>query len=805
MKTLRNWMTTATLAAACVAAPEIQAETAHGPAAPMARYNVVWTAPSKDAAGVMPIGNGDIAAGVYAIENGDLYLLLGKNDAFSYCGDLYKTGRVRVSLTPNPFAAGKPFRQTLDLPTGSILIDADGVKLRIWADAHRPLYHVEIESPRPIAMTAQPEFWKRYTQWCGLDDTPSTTVARGEKVLWYFSVGDKSFYPEEMRVSYGMEHPEKILPDPYRFNTFGNLMEGPKLKALHGVLSGKSGGGYWDKIDLRIHALTLQAPERDMWVQAIEDLASRPVDIKADWERHCAWWKNFWDRGWIIASDRTVPADQREKLNSEPNAKGMRDEADGAALVAQSYNVFRFAMAAQSRGRIQPKFNGGLFTQQYRLTPANSYVKDNEPVALKKNYPHAEQLPDGKWLTGPDYRAWGRRFTYQNQRLLYWPLLMSGDFDLMKPFFDHYRNVLEMRKAVTKLYFGHGGAFYRENLMPLTGSCHDCGPLPKTKPGEPYKGGYHDYYFTSGLETTAMMLDYANYTGDVKFRDEVLVPFAREILLFYDQHYLRDARGKLRLDPAQAIETWWITVNPATDVAGLRFCLDELLAMKAGTAEDQAAWKQFRSQMPEVPLRTVEGRPVLAPAEKYEHLGNGENAELYPVFPFRCYGLALGTKDLVQWTMENRTSKDTFGGTCWTQDQIGWALAGNTKEAAKGLVRRFRLASPSVRFPLYGREGADSVPDWDHFGSGSIALQRMLAQESGISSPKSQIYLLPAWPAEWDVDFKLHLSGGAVLTGTVKDGKLVTWDITPAERKVDVVVCGSTSVTTAGNQQEEKR
>ena len=43
---------------------------------PVARYNVVWESPSKDASGQMPLGNGDIAAGVYAIEDGDLYLLL---------------------------------------------------------------------------------------------------------------------------------------------------------------------------------------------------------------------------------------------------------------------------------------------------------------------------------------------------------------------------------------------------------------------------------------------------------------------------------------------------------------------------------------------------------------------------------------------------------------------------------------------------------------------------------------------------------------------------------------------------------
>lgn len=50
-------------------------------------------------------------------------------------GDLFKSGRVRVSLHPNPFQPGTPFRQTLDLATGPILIEAAGLTLRIWADA----------------------------------------------------------------------------------------------------------------------------------------------------------------------------------------------------------------------------------------------------------------------------------------------------------------------------------------------------------------------------------------------------------------------------------------------------------------------------------------------------------------------------------------------------------------------------------------------------------------------------------------------------------------------------------------------
>jgi hypothetical protein len=747
----------------------------------MSRCNVVWNTPSKDASGAMPIGNGDIAAGVYAIEGGDLYLLLAKNDAYTYEGDIFKTGRVRISLEPNPFQAGKPFRQTLDLPTGSIRIAADGVTFCIWADANRPVYHVQIAAPRQIAVQARPDLWERFERmtWnerssskAATDSSQQTMVTqdvcleRAGKMLWYFAVGDRSVYPDDLKY-YDVEHMAFRFPDPYRHNTFGSLLESPELKSTNGSLSGKG-----TSFDIRIHALTMQAPQVETWIDAIQRQAAQPVDVRQDWEKHLAWWSEFWNRSWILASDNTVPPEVRGLLRGEAPS-GLREDEDGGAVVAQSYNVFRFLMACQSRGRVQTKFNGGLFTQQLRVKSDQRRMK-------------ATQQADGSWLTHEDDRAWGRRFTYQNQRLLYWPLLAGGDFDLMKPFFDYYWNVLPMRKAITKAWFGHDGAYFRENIEP-TGAERDCGKdgrPPKTKPGEKYGGWYHDYYFTSGLETLAMMLDYVNFTGDAAFRDSVLVPFAREVLLFFDQHYPRGADGKIRLAPAQVVETWWIAVNPAPDVAGLRFCLDELLALRAGTPEDQARWRKFRAEIPDVFLQTIEGRQAIAPAEKWEKKHNAENGELYPVFPFRCFGLALGTGDLVAWTMKHRSCVDAFGCACWTQDQIHWACAGNAAEAADGLVRRFRIASPMCRFPLYGKEGPDSCPDFDHFGAGSVALQRMLVQEAG-----DKVFLLPAWPADWDADFKLHLARRTVLCGTVKDGKLTAWDIQPPSRKKDVTIC----------------
>ena len=303
-----------------------------GPAKNIQRYNVIWTSPSKDATGVMPIGNGDMAAGVYAIGDGDLYLLMAKNDAYNSSGEIYKSGRVRISLDTNPFEDGKPFLQTLDIATGSVAIEADDVKIRVWVDA-----------PKKIEVRAEPEFWNR------LDGTKDKLVEGNNQLLWYFAVGDKSAYPEDVQY-YQFEEAAKNFPDPYRFNTFGNLLEGSGMKLKDGLLTGKG-----RKFDLRIHGLTMHTPAPKTWMDTIVAQATKQKKVSKAWTGHKQWWTDFWNKSWIVASDNTLADEDREKFLGEPDAKGMRPEKDGGALVAQSYNVFRFLMACQSRGRVQTK------------------------------------------------------------------------------------------------------------------------------------------------------------------------------------------------------------------------------------------------------------------------------------------------------------------------------------------------------------------------------------------------------------------------------------------------------------------
>ena len=337
--------------------------------------------------------------------------------------------------------------------------------------------------------------------------------------------------PDDLKY-YQVEHMAATFADPYRFNTFGNLLESSGA----GARRKRRLPGRGKSFDIRIHCLAMQTPKA-----ADLDRGHRAAG-GASAGRDEATGNSTAPGGPASgsgagSSPRTAPCRRKRGRSSRASLcpTAAREEEDGAALATQSYNVFRFLMACQSRGADPDQ------VQRRALHPAIARESERRQARTRCRCTAAT----ARWLTHEDDRLWGRRFTYQNQRLLYWPLLASGDFDLMKPFFDYYSKLLPMRRAITQAWFGHDGAYYRENIEP-TGGERDCGKdghPPKTRPGEKHEGWYHDYYFTSGLETTAMMLDYVDYTGDTAFRDRVLVPFAREVLLFFDRHYLR-GRGR---------------------------------------------------------------------------------------------------------------------------------------------------------------------------------------------------------------------------------------------------------------------
>ncbi|HUU09982.1 MAG TPA: hypothetical protein VM431_05525 [Phycisphaerae bacterium] len=62
------------------------------------------------------------------------------------------------------------------------------------------------------------------------------------------------------------------------------------------------------------------------------------------------------------------------------------------------------------------------------------------------------------------------------------------------------------------------------------------------------------------------------------------------------------------------------------------------------------------------------------------------------------------------------------------------------------------------------------------------ALQAMLLQTDG-----RKMYLLPAWPKDWDVEFRLHAPYKTTVECTVRGGKVRKLTVTPSERRADLV------------------
>ncbi|MFZ2657488.1 MAG: DUF5703 domain-containing protein, partial [Victivallales bacterium] len=291
---------------------------------PMDTCNVVWTTPSKDHNGSMPIGNGDIGMNVWVEQNGDLLLLLSKTDAWSENCRLLKLGRVRVKISPSPFEDGAPFEQTLRLRQGEITISAGkaekAVTLRIWIDANRPVIRVEANSSSPFQVQAMLEVWRTKQRQLtggelhsayGLAEAPfpvyeyaDTVVGdRKNRIAWYHR-NEKSIWEDNLKQQ-GMADFITKSNDPLMYRTFGACIEGDGLVG-ESPTSLKSSAPQ-KSVVISIYPLCSQTKTSDEWLKQLDQNMSRnpALDIEKDRTAHSAWWNEFWNRSWIHAEQNT--------------------------------------------------------------------------------------------------------------------------------------------------------------------------------------------------------------------------------------------------------------------------------------------------------------------------------------------------------------------------------------------------------------------------------------------------------------------------------------------------------------------
>ncbi|MCI9171622.1 DUF5703 domain-containing protein [uncultured Duncaniella sp.] len=733
----------------------------------------VWDTPSTDSSASMPVGGGDIGLNVWAEDNGDILFYMGRSGAYDEHGTLLKQGRVRLRLLGGNTSG---FSQRLKLEEGYCTIDANGSKVTIWADVFRPVVHVEVESSKAISPAVSYENWRyadrpfkkgegRQNSWKwsspkGLITSRDSVFASGNAVTFLHANPDETVFDVTVARE-GLDSVKNRL-----WNPLANLTSGGRLRGDNMRFVGTSDGVY-DGTDYRAwnfesvkparkHHFTIsfnnqQTKDLSQWIADV-DSVERSVNLRNDRKASREWWRGYWDRSYIASPD-------------------VNDSIVGR--IARNYTLFRYMLGCNAYGKEPTKFNGGLFT----FDP--HHVKEDQVFT-------------------PDYRNWGGgTMTAQNQRLVYWPMLKSGDFDMMTPQFDFYNRMLDNACLRSQVYWGHDGACFAEQieLFGLPNMMEYGTKRPAwADPGVEYNA-WLEYEWDTVLEFCQMMLESARYNGtDIsQYR-----PLIEKSLTFFDEHYRYlasrrgsknlDGDGKLILFPGSGCETYKMTNNASSTISALRRVTGEYIDyMKAHGDTAVSKWTSLLGRIPEMPLRTVDGRTMIAPAKTWERINNVETPQLYPVWPWKFYGVTVSDSADLQ------VARNTYlydpdalrfrSSTGWKQDNIWAARLGLVDEAFDLTSQKF--ADGSHRFPSFFGPGYDWTPDHNWGGSAMIGLQEMLMQ-TGADGKK--IYILPSWPLDRDISFKLHAPEKTEVEVKLQDGKIVYLNVTPSSRIDDIVL-----------------
>ena len=784
-------------------------------------YDVTWSTQSRSSAESMPCGGGDTGLNVW-VENGDLLIYAQRSGCFDENNQYLKLGRLRVRLDPNPFSPdssaisstlGAPvyaFRQQLRLRDGRVEITGKSgelsARLLVWADVFNPAIHVEIDAGTPVSVRAAYESWRhvdldlpnipsrpRFAA-LGWDGYPGQITRfrdeiafQGDTVFFHHrNRNDRLLFDYTVRQQ-GLETVKDQLADTQRGRTFGGILRGPGFRPA-GTIEGKyllTPFQAWtlaSAAPARSHRLELvshvaQTATLDSWISGLRaNLAALPPLAEAR-EASRRWWEQFWRRSHIVINpDRPDPASRPWQI-------------------ARNYQLFRYQLGTNARGDYPTKFNGGNFT----FDPS---------------------LVDGGRTHDPDWRAWGGgSFTAQNQRLVHWPMLKAGDADLVTPQIEFYRRALPTAVARVKTYYGHEGALFAEQLenfgLPISAGWGWTEPDAKVRQrgtevpfGDPRIKGtngpgprtivergeqanaYVSYHYESQLEMSYLALERHRFSGGDLAPD---LPLIRQSVRFFDEHYqlrqkMRSGRplddaGRLVIFPSTACETYRGARNPADVIAGLSACLDGLLALDDVLVPhaEKDYYRGFRSRLPALPFGEAKGERIIKPAASWNHVQNVECPQFYPLFPFNRFSLADSA--MIQ-VFRDTWTHGTFNKNLvqsWHQNGIFFARMGLAAEAADFNARK--LADAPRRFPTFWGPGHDWTPDHNWGGSGMIGLQEMLLQTVG-----EELRVLPAWPKEWDVDFKLHGPRQTVVELSLRSGKIERLVVTPDSRRADLVM-----------------
>ncbi|MCD8209919.1 MAG: DUF5703 domain-containing protein, partial [Prevotella sp.] len=638
----------------------------------------VWTSWSKNSSESMPCGGCDVGLNVW-VEDGDVLFYVSRSGMFDENNTLLKAGRFRLRLSPNSFDDSiGDFKQILCLDDGAVYIKSSTKEVRLWADVYTSAVYMEISSKDKTDALLSYESWRYKDRPLTKDEAqqcsykwviPSDCTTYGDSI----KIGKNSlefWHQNRLNTVFdftitreGLDSIKSEIFNPIAGQRFSGLMKAQDFEFVG------TQDGVYASTDYRSWRFKAEGIRSSLITIALYDGDKAPdiPSAKTSRSRSASWWHKFWQRSNI-------------KIDGE------------GKTIARNYELFRYMLGCNAYGKWPTKFNGGLFTF--------------DPVYVDQTTPFT-----------PDYRCWGGgTMTAQNQRLVYWGMLKSGDTDMMVSEFDTYLRMLPAAEKRTLFYWGHPGASFTEQIENFgLPNPAEYGKHPEGTDLGVERNAWLEYLWDTSLEFCSMIL-YANkYTGMDITKYEPLISSS---LVFFDEHYQYLAKkrgakalngdGKLVLYPSSGCETYKMAYNASSTVAALKAVLEQVREYDAKRgyvwgdtliSKDKFTIDPLMiERIPDIPIHFVDGDSLIAPALAWERIQNVESPQLYPVFPWRVYGLGRPGIEIAKNTyFKDAHVLDMRSAKGWKQDNI-WAACLGLEDEALGLLKE-KFEDGPYRFP----------------------------------------------------------------------------------------------------------
>jgi hypothetical protein len=539
------------------------------------------------------------------------------------------------------------------------------------------------------------------------------------------------------------------------------------------------------EIEMMIASAATFDPKEDVAATALRQFDAASAKNWTTLARETAdWWHRFWARGYV-------------SLPQSP-------------VIQQHYYYYLYLMAATSRGKYPPKFNGLLFN------------------------------------TDADLRTWGAQHWYANLSCYYEALYAANRLELLDPVFDMYQGMYEAGATAARQQWGSQGIYIAE-----TSYFNGLEKLPEDiaaemrdlylmrKPWEqrspkfmefaqnkhPHSsrwnwiggGGWKDgkwsitergsgpygavnHIFGSNAKIAYYFWRRYEFSRDEKFLRDRAYPMLKGAVEFYRNYpnLKKGADGKYHIHGVNSNESVYGARDTDEDMSAMRGVTAALLrAAKIlnADAELQPVWAEFLQNLG--PLPTSDNPEALKP-ETY----NGPRVFVRGLKPaVKAGGLLPDGNSLPMYlfdlcnsgelrTVANATFDAAFRNGIGPDTSVQVLSKLATAGALLGRPDTVRYLIPAqiqVKTPERGtayknggvlanrmtlREGPQAL-DAQRLGRASESLNLSLLQSNPPAPGEDPIVrVFPAWPKEQNASFQLLARGGFLITSSFQGGKV---------------------------------